>query len=119
MPWLPSLSENIVSYSAGRFYTECVNSTIYPEFSGMERMDEKRLNSKEMIGFSKILRNAPKRRSVNLKVNFRVLCKFYAGIPAATFSLLTAVHPITHEADTHRHTRRTRATVAFCGNLFV
>ena len=85
----------------------------------MERMDEKGLNSKEMIGFSKILRNALKLRSVNLQVNIRVLCKFYAGIPAATFSLLTAVHPITHEADTHRHTRRTRVTVVPYGNLFV
>ena len=85
----------------------------------MERMDEKGLNSKEMIGFSKILRNAPKRRSVNLKVNFCVLCKFYAGIPAATFSLLTAVHPVMHEAAAHRHTRRTRATVVFGENLFV
>ena len=79
----------------------------------MERMDEKGLNSKEMIGFSKILRNAPKRCSVNLKVNFCVLCKFYVDIPAVAFSLLTAVHPVMHEADTHRHTRRTRATVAF------
>ena len=119
MPWLSSLSENIVSYSVGRFYTECVNSTFYPEFSEMERMDEKGLNSKEIIGFSKILRNGMKRRSVNMKVNFCVLCKFYAGIPAEAFSLLTAVHPVMHEADTHRHTRRTRATVAFVGNLFV
>jgi len=85
----------------------------------METMGEKGLNSKEMIGFSKIFRNASKRRSVNLQVNFCVLCKFYAGIPAATFSLLTAVHPVTHEAATHRHTRRTRATAAFGGNLFV
>ena len=82
-------------------------------------MDEKGLNSKEMIGFSKILRNAPKLRSVKLKVNFGVLCKFYADISAEAFSLLTAVHPVMHEADTHRHTRRTWATVAFCGNLFV
>ena len=119
MPWLSSLSENIVSCSVGRFYTECVNSTIYPDFSEMERMDEKGLNSKDMIGFSKILRNASKRRSVNLQVNFCVLCKFYAGILAATFSLLTAVHPVMHEAAAHRHTRRTRATVPFCGNLFV
>jgi hypothetical protein len=85
----------------------------------MERMDEKGLNSKEMIGFSKIFRNALKRRSVNFKVNFCVLCKFYAGISAEAFSLLTAVHPVMHEAAAHRHTRRTRATVAFCGNLFV
>ena len=119
MPWLSSLSENIVSYSVGRFYTECVNSTIYPEFSGMEIMGEKGLNSKEIIGFSKILRNAPKLRSVKLKVKFCVLCKFYADISAEAFSLLTAVHPVMHEADTHRHTRRTRAPVAFGGNLFV
>ena len=119
MPWLSSLSENIVSYSVGRFYTECVNSTIYPDFSEMEIMDEKGLNSKEIIGFSKISRNGLKRRSVNLNAKFCVLCKFYARIPAATFSLLTAVHPIMHEAAAHRHTRRTRATVAFCGNLFV
>ena len=85
----------------------------------MEIMDEKGLNSKEMIGFSKILRNALKLRSVNLQVNTRVLCKFYVDIPAAAFSLLTAVHPVMHEAAAHRHTGRTRATVAFCGNLFV
>ena len=88
MPWLSSLSENIVSYSVGRFYTECVNSTTYPEFSELERMDEKGLNSKEMIGFSKILRNTQKRRSVNLKVNFCVLCKFYADISAEAFLCL-------------------------------
>ena len=48
----------------------------------MERMDEKGLNSKEMTGFSKNLRNAPKQRSVKLKVNFGILCKFYTGISA-------------------------------------
>jgi len=85
----------------------------------MERMDGKGLNSKEMIGFSKILRNASKRYSVKSQENYCVLCKFYADIPAEAFSLLTAVHQVMHEADTHRHTRRTRATVAFCGNLFV
>ena len=119
MPWLSFRSENIVSYSVGRFYTECVNSIIYPEFSGMERMDEKGLNSKEMTGFSKNLRNAPKQRSVNLKMNFCVLCKFHAGIPAEALSLLTAVHQVMLEGATHRHTVRTRATVAFYGNLFV
>lgn len=85
----------------------------------MERMDEKGVNSKDMIGFSKILRNASKRRSVNLQVNIRVLCKFYVDIPAETFSLLTAVHTIMHEAAARRHTGQTRATVAFVGNLFV
>ena len=90
MPWLSSLSENIVSYSFGRFYTECVNSTIYPEFSGMERMDEKGVNSKDMIGFSKILRNASKRRSVNFRKILVVLCKFYTSILAVAFSLTTA-----------------------------
>ena len=85
----------------------------------MERMDEKGLNSKEMIGFSKILRNALKLRSVKLNWNYYVLCKFYADIPAAAFSLLTAVHPVTHEAAAHRHTGQTRATVVPCGNLFV
>ena len=88
MPWLSSLSENIVSYSISRFYTECVNSTLYPEFSEMETMDIKGLNSKEMIGFSKISRNASKRRSVNLHSKFRVLCKFYADIPAEAFLCL-------------------------------
>ena len=85
----------------------------------MEKMDEKGLNNKEMIGFSKILRNAPKQRSVKLNWNYYVLCKFYADIPAEALSLLTAVHQVMHEAAAHRHTRRTRATVVPCGNLFV
>jgi len=54
----------------------------------METMGEKGLNSKAMIGFSKILRNGENQRSVNLKVNFRVLCKFYADIPAEAFLCL-------------------------------
>ena len=90
MPWLPSLSENIVSYSVGRFYTECVNSTFYQDFFGMEIMDEKRLNHKEIKGFSRISRNASKQRSVNLRLDLCVLCKFCASILAVAFSLTTA-----------------------------